>query len=423
MKKTDIFKASIILGLCLITISANSQNYKVKQVLVANGGAYSFLGNYITIGSFDPSTKKYTLFDSVTGGSVTQVLIDSGYAYMATDSYLVKYNLANLKRIAITKCHELRYLAAYKDKIVATIGYDQTTTHLKIFKKSNLSLVYSENKAPDIYANGITVVGDSAYIALQGQYPGYNDTGRIAVEDLAHQKFKRVITLDTTTRGISDMFVNGNTIVGVTEYPYSNITEINPAAGTKKIIQVSDIYLPFDLIDDSLYAGFNNGVGGYDLNSNSTKLSIKPDPFYAAAALDTVNRLFYYTGSSFTKPTKTWIYDYNNKAIDSFKVGISPEAVAIEYVDKSGINEPGINADNLVLYPNPAGTSLFLTGINAKNAGISIIDITGRILFNENENMVEGQMTQIPVSGLGNGMYFITIQSSDGTISKRFVKN
>ncbi len=411
---------------------AGSAQYKVKQVFVANGGPFGFLGNYITIGSYNPVSKKYTLFDSTTGGSVTQVMVDSGYAYMATDSYLVKYDVSTLKRVGIAKCRNLRYIAVYKDKIVATVGYDLTTTHLKIFKKNDLSLVYSENKIPNIYCNGITVIGDSAYIALQGQYPDYNDTGRIAVEDLVNQKFKRVITLDTATKGIGDIFANGNSLVGVSEYPYSTITTINLSTGAKNLTVLggkglSSIGLPFALYNDTLYAQYQNdvisGIGGYNLSDKSVNFYVRPNPYYAAAALDTINKLFYYTGGSFSKPTKTWIYNYKNRVIDSFDIGIAPEGIAIDYELNSGINENSFANQKLNLYPNPAMEILNISGIDAKTAEIKLIDVTGRVLFTKITNLKALSTTNIPVSELPKGVYFISIQSVEGVISREFIKN
>jgi hypothetical protein len=306
---------------------------------------------------------------------------------------------------------------------VATIGYDQTTTHLKIFKKSDLSLIYSETKMPNIYANGITVAGDSAYIALQGQYPSFTDSGNIAVEDLVHQKFKRIIRLDTLTRGLSDMFSHGNMLVAVSEYPKTCIAEINLSTGVKKFVTMSTIYTPFDLIQDTLYAGYDNGIGGYNIGSNNILYDIKPNPYYAAAAVDTIDKRIYYTGGSYTSPTKTWIYDFNNHVIDSFDVGISPEGIAIQYVSKSGIAPAKINAENLRLFPNPANSVLNITGINADRATISIIDITGRVLFTESKTLQSSAYSGIPVSDLNQGVYFINIQTNDGIISRKFVKN
>ena len=423
MTKPHIFKTLFFLSMLCYTFTSTAQTH-VEQVLVSNGGAFAFTGNYITFGSYKLSTHKYTLFDSVTGGSVNQILIDSGYAYMATDSYLVKYNLGSLKRAGIMKCRNLRYLAVYKDKIVATVGYDQTTTHLKIFKKSDLSLVYSENKIPNIYANGITIAGDSAYIALQGDYSlNYNDTGRIAVEDLANQKFKRVIKLDTVTRGIGDMFTSGNIIVGVTEYPYSYITQINLKTGVRKETYFNSIYAPFALYDDTLYADFTNEIDGYNIAANNTKLYIPVKQDYAAAALDTINRLFYYTGSSYSKPTKTWVYNYKNKAVDSFDVGIAPEGIAIDYEANSGVEPLSFSNDDLILYPNPSKTILNISGIDAKNAEIKIVDLTGRIVSTQNASLSANRTISIPVSQLPGGIYFVTIQSSEGLVSKKFIKN
>jgi hypothetical protein len=421
MKNLHKIKRIFLLAFLLPVLSANAQ-YKVKQMLIANGGIFFGPGNKITIGSYNPVTKNYTLFDSVTGNSVTQIVISGTTAFMATDSFLVSYDLDNLKRINIAKVNGLRHIALYKDMIAAAIGNDGTNTHFKLLKQSDLSVVFSENKIP-AFSEGITIAGDSAFIALQGDYPNYNDTGKIAVEDLVNHKLQRIITLDTAARGIGALFSNGSYVIGITEYPYARLSKVNINTGAVSILS-SSIFSPFELNGDSLYGDINGSIGKYDLSTKNVTQYLKPKTgYYAAAELDTINKLFYYTGAVYTKPTHAYIAEYSGMILDSFPIGISPEGIAIDYRKKSGIEESTVNYADIQLFPNPAKTTVSLYGYTGNNADITIQDMEGRIQISKRSNGSNGNVISIPVDQLPSGFYIINIKTEAGIITKKFVKN
>jgi len=434
MKTPNIYKALLIIAFMLPFFAAKAQIPYVKQVLIANGGNFGNPGNKITIGSYDPVAKKYKIFDSVPGGSVTQILVDTnGTAYMATDSFLVKYDLTTLKRTGIVEAHSIRYLAFYKDNIGASIGEDGNFSNFKMFKKSDLSLVYRETKLKTTWCEGLTIQGDSAYIAMQGSYPYRDsvfpfkaDTGKIGVLDLVNMKVKRTIYLDTLTRGLAHMFSGKNYIVATTEnYPPDNsyISKVDLKTGAKKIVAKPIMYSPFALYDDSLYAYFNSGLTGYNVVAQKGSGSAIPAQQFLAGAYDTINNLFYLTGLDFTNPTLARVYNHNGTETDSFHIGVSPQGIAIQYAQKSGINEAENFSFEAQLFPNPAKTDLYLSGINMKNASISISDIAGKIIFTENKDLSQLQALNIPVEMLPIGVYILNVRNSEGTFSKKFIKN
>jgi hypothetical protein len=423
MKNLNIFKSLLLAGLLFLNIAVHAQ-YKVKQVIVANGGIFFGPGNQVTMGSYDPGSRKYTIFDSVPGNSVTQVLINDKIAFVATDSYLVSYNLDNLKRINITAAPGLRYIAMYKNMIAASIGDDGKGTgiHFKLFKQSDLSMIYAETKIP-VYSEGITVAGDSAYIAMQGGYPKFNDSGKIAVVDLVNHKLQRIITLDTATRGIGRLFSNRNTVIGVTDYPYDEISEINVKSGAVKIMPTV-LSNPFEIFHDSLYGDIFGRIGTFDLSTSGTKLILKEKTSsYASAAIDTIHKLFYYTGGDYSKATKTWIADFSGALLDSFNVGISPQGIAIDYRDNSGIDGKLALKESMQLFPNPARNKLYIKGITLKNAEICILDMTGKTIASQNSDLNNNAGKGIDISQLPNGLYMLSIRSAEGMIAAKFIKN
>lgn len=82
------------------------------------------------------------------------------------------------------------------------------------------------------------------------------------------------------------------------------------------------------------------------------------------------------------------------------------------------IEETTIADNSFAIYPNPTSNVLNISNTNnyeIKN--ISVVDINGRVVKNES-----GAMTQINVSDLNAGVYFVTIEAAEGKTTKKFIK-
>jgi hypothetical protein len=90
--------------------------------------------------------------------------------------------------------------------------------------------------------------------------------------------------------------------------------------------------------------------------------------------------------------------------------------VLVEYV---GLNEPIWNSEPAELYPNPTTETLTVTTPNTANKTLQIIDLTGKIIYH---TTTSNNQTNINVSQLKNGIYFIKIISNNQIIFKQFVK-
>lgn len=70
------------------------------------------------------------------------------------------------------------------------------------------------------------------------------------------------------------------------------------------------------------------------------------------------------------------------------------------------------------IYPNPTSSILNISNNNNFNIkNISITDINGRVVKNQ-----EGSLTQINVSDLNAGVYFVTVDAEEGKTTKKFIK-
>jgi len=86
----------------------------------------------------------------------------------------------------------------------------------------------------------------------------------------------------------------------------------------------------------------------------------------------------------------------------------------------TNISIEDINNNSISVYPNPANNVLFVKNMN-NISEISIINILGQTVQNIN---VKGENTEINISNLTNGMYFIKFNNTNGAKSiKSFVKN
>jgi hypothetical protein len=76
---------------------------------------------------------------------------------------------------------------------------------------------------------------------------------------------------------------------------------------------------------------------------------------------------------------------------------------------------------NSVWIKNPIENSVEINSNYAiENAAISVTDVLGKIIYNINNQTINGTL-EIPLS-LSNGVYLITIKNENGSITKKVVK-
>jgi len=73
--------------------------------------------------------------------------------------------------------------------------------------------------------------------------------------------------------------------------------------------------------------------------------------------------------------------------------------------------------DGIQIYPNPTNYELQITNYEGTIKGVEIYDLSGKTLMSQMSNP-----SQINVSHLASGIYFIKIQTDKGTVAKKFIK-
>ena len=116
------------------------------------------------------------------------------------------------------------------------------------------------------------------------------------------------------------------------------------------------------------------------------------------------NPLFYFT----------WI-DNEGKTYFTFE---GEAYYFFNFADYPVLSTPTLEKNSLTIYPNPVANILSIRS-SFNILYVSILDLNGRIV----KRFEKLDATQIDVSDLESGMYFLTLQSSESNFTKKFVKN
>ncbi|MGZ5242457.1 MAG: T9SS type A sorting domain-containing protein [Bacteroidia bacterium] len=439
MKRISTFFTSAILALtlCLGFTAAHAQNgYKTKQVIIASSGQFGNPNNYVRIGSYNPDTKAYTVFDSVHSTSTRSILIDGKFAYLTADTLLLKYDIDNYKRVAKESTSGLNmpggYLAAYKTYILSTRGFGASNNYLVAYNKSDLKQAFAIGGISD-QASGILVVGDTAYVGVSGAYN--KDTGYLAVIDLVNMQLKREIMLGTMGAQIGKIFTDGTNIYTVNN-KRSSISTYNIATGTvshKVFHAAGSSANGIALSNGRIYTDFGYaGIGAYDITSGDFTESAIVDYMdiegvsnfkrsVAGAAYDSINKHFYVTSTNYSDTGAAYIFDIQGNKIDSFATGVSPEAIAVDYRSTVGINQLTRNLISVNAYPNPAKNTLNIAVNGQSNAQIMITDISGKTRIQQNVKHANNSI-QLDINTLPQGMYILNVSTESGNGFTKFIK-
>ena len=120
----------------------------------------------------------------------------------------------------------------------------------------------------------------------------------------------------------------------------------------------------------------------------------------------------------------SWGYDWGNNGYMYITYGSDIVGAGADYiVYKGGTNSNGFNtfsakSNDYLLYPNPAKNNITLE-TTQQTASIDITNIQGQLI----ENLATtGNKTNIDVSSLAKGMYFVKVKTEKGVAVKKFVK-
>lgn len=117
----------------------------------------------------------------------------------------------------------------------------------------------------------------------------------------------------------------------------------------------------------------------------------------------------------YSYPLGVIIYEYGGTSFLSYET--SPGFIS--YFINQPLSTSKNNLSSFNIFPNPVKDKLMIIAENNDIVSISILDINGRVI----KSLKKLDLKEIDVSALIAGMYFITITSSEGNSTKKFIKN
>ncbi len=84
-----------------------------------------------------------------------------------------------------------------------------------------------------------------------------------------------------------------------------------------------------------------------------------------------------------------------------------------------------LSIEKLNVFPNPVQNQLNvkLTLTQGMDVNVSVMSVTGQVLVNEQHQMYSGQNEVIiPTSELPTGVYMLRLETNDGVVTEKFVK-
>lgn len=170
-----------------------------------------------------------------------------------------------------------------------------------------------------------------------------------------------------------------------------------------------------DFVDDTPNAGPKSST---DCNLTKNTCSVESSYWGTIDPPDMVENYMDYSADAcmtmFTKGQKARMYAFLNT--DPARMAITSSTAACQPV-VIGLNEN--NTDELFkVFPVPSGNEITLKTRAADQMTFSILSIDGRVI---NSGFISGQQTKLDVSVLPVGVYFVKLETAQGSEIKKFV--
>lgn len=395
--------------------------YTLNQVIVLNEGPF---GGPVTVGSYNPLTHVYQNFDTLLARFATDVIIDSGFIYVAADTLLVKYNLDTKQKLYTQTVHGIRELAVWRNQLLVTRAETSPLpSYFQVYDKSNLSFIYELPSVSERSAE-VKVLNDTGYVAVNG----FGTVGKLAVIDLNNQSLNREIDLGPgglNTENVEVENTSGKiytvnnlnwTDASVTKYDALSTSFVNTNLNRSSGCSGSAYYLTNVYFQTS----GESKIGVFSTGSLSVWDSLLINKSLYGIGIDSVNSHIYISETDYATFGKVFIYDFFGALVDSFSVNVSPGTFAFDVRNNVGISENNFSS-RISIYPNPATNEIRIQSAEFRIERIDVYDLVGEKILHRTcnrENKIVLDVKTLPV-----GIYFITVtDEQNNSVTKKIVK-
>lgn len=423
----------VLYAMLISTISTFAQdNEWVNQVVVVNSGRFETTEpytDYVTVQSYNPASQQTNVFGTIYTQAAQDIVIHGNMAYVAAQDSIIMYNIDNYQRVAAISDSGLSKLCYFNNKLIVTKKAPISRFFVEVLDASNLALLARIQNISG-QCGGAIYDKDTIYVAVNNGADG--TVGKLACIAVDSWTVVREINFGEQAVGIFDLYNYGGNIVSVNRTPTGgtatgSITMYNLFSKTfeNKIINATIGY-GCGIKNNLLYLIYNGGIGSFDLNTGTmvnTQIipaPTQPNVAFNSAAVDYVaGNLYMQLGN---RPPTFGIgivaSSQTGDSLTSFPTGLNANAVAIDYRTPVGVQGEPEDA-SISIFPNPVTDFLWIkTNLPAKQ--VSVIDITGRVIYSNATG--DSENIRIDCSGFPSGVFFVSVLTESGKVTKKFIR-
>ena len=426
-----------LLFLCAVLATAvqfSAAQAYIHQVLVLNEGYFNFQTNQIetpvTVGSYDPASGVYTTVNTIEGARfASDIKVAGDFYYVAADNQLIKFDRNTHAEVATQAVPGIRKIAVSDQVIVATRGeyLVDFDAYVQFFETETLAFAgeLTTTESGIFYpSEGVLIVNDKAYIAINNGFDFGNEVGELAVVDLADYAVEDIYNLGPDGKNPDNLMFDGEKLYTLNnkDFSGSSVSAIaldGAALTTTNLAAVSSGCGTSALFEDAiLYQELGNTkVGKFDPALQSTvALNEFGKVFYGMAA-DPTGPFLYAAETDYVTFGEVFIYDAAGNILGSFEAGVSPGNLAFDVRNVNDVNETKTELTPLSVFPNPATDALTLRTDLLWDT-CEVTDARGNKV---QQRAANGDQT-LPVQELPAGVYVLRLYGENGTAVERFVK-
>ncbi|MBL7883422.1 MAG: T9SS type A sorting domain-containing protein [Bacteroidia bacterium] len=419
-------KKYIIYSLLLIYSAGYAQNWLHYDTGNSNAPYNGF-------GRIDTDTTGHIWFGRIMGSSAGKTV------YFDRDTTWVTYD-----NLAGTTSFSPNVLKVDHRNIVWVLGVDRKIYSLKegVWTKYDPSL-YGINAISFVYDMAIDKYNNKWFASpavLGGGLVKYNDTA-FTLYDTSNSNLPFPIVSMVNFDKNNDMWILGeeNSSGGASARKLAKFDGVNWHVFSAAILPViyprmmvsdtnSHIWMSFSTAGNGIFKF--DGTGWTNINTSNSNI---PTNNVWGMNVDMNNNIWIsytpglskFDGVSWTNYSTNEGYPYSTGGgyvkVDKYNNVWASSSSGVVVFNENGIVgvEEKLFSQNFILYPNPASSTITIESTAYKVQSIRIVDILGREVY---YLQTTNNKTEIDVSHLPSGVYFVKAQNKDNVLSKKFVK-
>ncbi len=434
---------------------AFSQSVELLRVFVLNEGRYDYWTQTqvvpVTLGVIDLQTGTYTVFDTIEGARFgVDLEIDSGYLYVTADSYLLKYDLQTLERVAQAKAPGLRHLTIHGDRIYVARGdIGCCNSYLQVYDKRDLSLIMELDTASTLLkwsTEDVLVLNDTLYLIANNAFVWGQQVGYLVRAPINNLQAMDTFSLQSNglnpealmTDGIYLYTLNNNdfTFASISRYA-PNVADNSPTKVTTVSLPVVSgckgavlawntiYYQPYyaDLGVDTIWG---DEVPFVDMVRFSTANMVVLDTLPVNRAtlyqfhFEPLNGQIWVTETDFVNWGLILVFDSLMQLVDAYPAGIGAGALAFEYGVRTVSGTPTVHTGSSptiqVIQPGPTVYLRWHSREQPEIVMVHVMDVHGRVV-----QRVVWRVAHQPILAISlpSGWYSLVVTDLTGSVLYR----